>query len=214
MTKIADAEDWGGSISWSGSGFIIAIWCPVAPFETVVCSHCYLGVSINGGSPKSSILIEFSMINHPYWGTTILGNPHLGKMTTLTYFDWWKNLVSEPTLKPPSRKIHSSLLLSWVGSGKECFGGENIRTKWHENFEGWSEERSHVWFGYILDIGSPSCWFVHYPTKTRPRKGNRSSEIHGEDQDLPPWISLKLVKWWLANCPWDIFGLSLIRVVL
>ena len=36
-----------------------------------------LGVSKNGGTLKSSILIGFSSINHPYWGTTILGNPHL-----------------------------------------------------------------------------------------------------------------------------------------
>ena len=36
-----------------------------------------LGVSLNGGTPKSSILIGFSIINHPYWGTTILGNLQL-----------------------------------------------------------------------------------------------------------------------------------------
>ena len=35
-----------------------------------------MGVSLNGGTPKSSILIGFSIINHPYWGTTILGTPH------------------------------------------------------------------------------------------------------------------------------------------
>ena len=29
----------------------------------------YLGVSINGGTPKSSILIGISLINHPFWGT-------------------------------------------------------------------------------------------------------------------------------------------------
>ena len=29
------------------------------------------------GTPKSSILIGFSIINHPFWGTTILGNPHI-----------------------------------------------------------------------------------------------------------------------------------------
>ena len=28
-------------------------------------------------SPKSSILIGFSIINHPFWGTTILGHPHM-----------------------------------------------------------------------------------------------------------------------------------------
>ena len=37
----------------------------------------YMGVSLNGGTPKSSILIGFSIINHPYWGTTILGKPHV-----------------------------------------------------------------------------------------------------------------------------------------
>ena len=28
------------------------------------------------GVPPSSISIGFSLINHPFWGTTILGNPH------------------------------------------------------------------------------------------------------------------------------------------
>ena len=33
-----------------------------------------VGVSENSGTPKSSILIGFSIINHPFWGTTIFGN--------------------------------------------------------------------------------------------------------------------------------------------
>ena len=37
----------------------------------------YMGVSKNSGTPKSSILIGFALINHPFWGTTILGNPHI-----------------------------------------------------------------------------------------------------------------------------------------
>ena len=36
-----------------------------------------MGVSLNGGTPKSSILIGFSIINHPFWGTTIFGNTHI-----------------------------------------------------------------------------------------------------------------------------------------
>ena len=31
-------------------------------------------VSKNKGTPKSSILIGFSIINHPFWGTPIFGN--------------------------------------------------------------------------------------------------------------------------------------------
>ena len=40
------------------------LWCPL-----------HMGASKNRGTPKSSILIGFSIINHPFWGTTILGNP-------------------------------------------------------------------------------------------------------------------------------------------
>ncbi len=37
-----------------------------------------LGVSKNNGTPKSSILIGFSIINHPFWGPTpIFGNIQL-----------------------------------------------------------------------------------------------------------------------------------------
>ena len=36
-----------------------------------------MGVSKNSGTPKSSILIGFSIINHPLWGTPIFGNAHI-----------------------------------------------------------------------------------------------------------------------------------------
>ena len=32
---------------------------------------------IGGFLPKSSILIRFSIINHPFWGTIIFGNIHM-----------------------------------------------------------------------------------------------------------------------------------------
>ena len=37
-----------------------------------------MDVSKNRGIPKSSILIGFSIINHPFWGTPIFGNTHIG----------------------------------------------------------------------------------------------------------------------------------------
>ena len=37
----------------------------------------HVGVSKNNGTPKSSILIGFSIINHPFWDTPILGNTHV-----------------------------------------------------------------------------------------------------------------------------------------
>ena len=38
-----------------------------------------MDVSENHGTPKSSILIGFSIINHPFWGTTIFGNTHINQ---------------------------------------------------------------------------------------------------------------------------------------
>ena len=40
-------------------------------------SYWYMGVSKNSGTPKSSILIGSSILNHPFWGTPILGNTHI-----------------------------------------------------------------------------------------------------------------------------------------
>ena len=37
----------------------------------------YMGVCKNNGTPKSSILIGFSIINHPFWDTPIFGNTHM-----------------------------------------------------------------------------------------------------------------------------------------
>ena len=47
------------------------------------------GVSTNGVTPKSSILIGFSLIKHPFWGTPIYGNPH--KM--ITTVEVWLDLA-------------------------------------------------------------------------------------------------------------------------
>ena len=42
-----------------------------------------MGVSKNSGTPKSSILIGFSIINHPFWGTIIFGNTHISQALQL-----------------------------------------------------------------------------------------------------------------------------------
>ena len=64
---------------------------------TLSCHH--LCASKNRGTPKSSILIRFSIINHPFWGTPISGNIHLEILfgafhslgIFLRFFKTWKN---------------------------------------------------------------------------------------------------------------------------
>ena len=47
------------------------------PLLYYICT-CYVGVSKNNGTPKSSILIGFSIINHPFWGKNLIfGNTHM-----------------------------------------------------------------------------------------------------------------------------------------
>ena len=41
----------------------------------------YMEVSWNRGTPKSSILMGFSLRNHPFWGSPIYGTPHI--------YSWW-----------------------------------------------------------------------------------------------------------------------------
>ena len=53
------------------------------------------GVSKNDGIPKSSILIGFSIINHPFWGTPIFGNTQM----RLLYGLYWDTIPFLPPLR-------------------------------------------------------------------------------------------------------------------
>ena len=50
----------------------------ITPNSGVTCCQFEMGVSKNSGTPKSSILIGFSITNHPFWGTTIFRNTQIG----------------------------------------------------------------------------------------------------------------------------------------
>ena len=44
----------------------------------------HMGVSKNNGTPKS-MLIGFSIINHPFWGTPIFGTTHMNFDKTIIF---------------------------------------------------------------------------------------------------------------------------------
>ena len=46
-----------------------------------------MGVSKNRGTPKSWILIGFSIINYPFWGTPIIGNTHINTTSVKGNYD-------------------------------------------------------------------------------------------------------------------------------
>ena len=55
---------------------------------------------IGGKPPKSSILIGFSIINHPFWGTPIFGNIHITLCPSYFFLEsvfFWQNHHKSPT---------------------------------------------------------------------------------------------------------------------
>ena len=48
-----------------------------------------MDVSENSGTPKSSILIGVSSINHPFWGTPIFGNTNIHNRHLLQSYKRW-----------------------------------------------------------------------------------------------------------------------------
>ena len=72
-----------------------------------------MGVSKNRGTPKSSILIGFSIINHPFWGTLIFGNTHISSMYILGIpnnqeYITFRSFVGEPPILPLVGHWHAS----------------------------------------------------------------------------------------------------------
>ena len=57
-----------------------------------------MGLSENSGTPKSSILRGFSILNHPFWGTPIFGNTQMDKLEFYNnHYTINAALISPPT---------------------------------------------------------------------------------------------------------------------
>ena len=67
----SEISSWGQDCGVSSRGM------PSEFVKKLAIACVYMVVSKNGGTPKSSILIGFSIINHPFWGTPIFGNTHI-----------------------------------------------------------------------------------------------------------------------------------------
>ena len=116
-------------------------------------------VSINGGTPKSSILIGFSHeINHPFWGTPVYGSPHIAEVSS----------HMSPSLHHLGAAQGS---FHWCATGAVCqkflAEPEFINKKWRYSMILW-----HVFFMILQriqiifmvrrnGIWRYCCWFTH-----------------------------------------------------
>ncbi len=91
-------EIWTLLPRWSTRGF--RTWIHHTRLSTKVQIDMGVNPKIGGKPPRSSILIGFSIINHPFWGTSIFGNIHIkkihsGKQTARNgKFDGWNTIIS------------------------------------------------------------------------------------------------------------------------
>ena len=94
-----------------------------------------MGVSENNGTPKSSILIGFSIINHPFWGTPIFGN-------TLIMKPWPSNCVT-----PVLQNIQFGIL-HLIHLRGEILAARGVCSHMYQNVN------NHTWFLIFLQTAA------------------------------------------------------------
>ena len=67
-SAISATMQWGQPTKWQGK--------MDETYETMIKKLGAYGCFLKWWYPKSSVLIGFSIINHPFWGTPIFGNTH------------------------------------------------------------------------------------------------------------------------------------------
>ena len=106
-TRIDEAEAEARGVSQTGFSLILAVK------ETLK----HMGVSVNGGTPRSSILIGFSIMNHPFWGTPMFGNTHIETLDFLAQPDEWGFVKSDGCiwwLNPAPDCCAGGLQILWI----------------------------------------------------------------------------------------------------
>ena len=105
-----------------------------------------MGLSKNNGIPKSSILIGFSIINHPLWGTPIFGNIHI----MFCYFPGKKNKK-----KQKKNMKHASLFY------RGPFAGRKLRLRLVVPTTFSPKKKSLVKLRDMRNISTPSEWNIN-----------------------------------------------------
>ena len=91
--------------------------------RTRIDSRNYMGVSKNNGTPKSSILIGFSLMTHPFWGKTpyFWFNTHINGTNFQTLLAWisstWVTSMLLHPLFQAEDDCQDYVLLTWWYTG-------------------------------------------------------------------------------------------------
>ena len=149
-------------------------------------------VSWNGGTPKSSTLIGFSIINQPFWGSPIYGTPQMDD-------DWWYHFRNPPlqvsawshalqlfsSLQPP-RPWRDAVALSATIAAMER---RRVKPPWGNvaiNTMGFHQEKwtspGNTWIWLFMDIVEE-----YITTITRKHNHPQGNEEY-MDIELKSWV--------------------------
>ena len=125
----------------------------------------HMDVSENNGTPKSSILIGFSIINHPFWGTPILWNTHMFVFLSISF--WGYCLCTDTRY----------LEVEWNPGGMVFSPGIKVGRK--KRISGPDLFQSSMFFLF-------QPWIWNHGGKTPPQKGTYQSD--SPTFFLPCWL--------------------------
>ena len=98
----------------------------------------------NKGTPKSSILIRCSIINHPFWGTPIFGSIHIFSFFCGDCYD-----------VPCANPQQTTQIQSWLDKTQE--GSVGICHRIYDT----CRESMYVIFTYIYPLKSTKCRYIY-----------------------------------------------------
>ncbi len=159
--------------------YLGVLWCAVMRFDFLWCLD--LEVSKNRGTPKSSIWIGFSTINHPFWGPTpIFGNTHL-----------WALLFPFSTSNSPpgSTPVNHGFRMFWTLSQAQAsfHAKPRIRTAF-SNYEAF-------WPDHFSTLGDSCPSFIMKPWVWAPMLAGVLRAI--DDDEVCGFV------WWVAEGSWS-----------
>ena len=112
-----------------------------------------MDVSENSGTPKSFILIGFSIINHPFWGSPIFGNTRMG-MGFLLRTSFLGTSETRPKGEAFADPIGLSKASNWAGGN---WGQKNRGAKVVRNSRG-QTVAVVILLWRFTSIGESDCW--------------------------------------------------------
>ena len=143
-----------------------------------------MGVSKNRGTPKSSILIGNSIINHPCWGTTIFGNTHIYTQNFCQWilkfgFQWFSDFHELFWVWPGITPVSVSVLL--FAPVKDCLHQE----------QGWGPHFHSSDFLFGESWWCPHFWHFFFGWELHPIFFESTSSTQFTGTSTENWLMLK-----------------------